>query len=460
MKKAVRYGLLTLVLLATLGAATFFFAPWKPYLAARISHALTAQGLPESRFTIGDLTPRGVTLSDVSVGTEVPLALTRATIGYSLQGIRNKTVEDITLSGLKLTASKGAEGWQVAELAAFNKPTAEKKTFTIPVTRAALAALPVTRVAVSDSSLTLASDGLSGDIPLALSFTRAGTPSLTYDAPSLTLTAGKTTLTTGAIKITATLDETAAAWKGNWSLDTLNVSGAPVMLPPLSAKGDFTLTADAAQLNGTLTSDDKSYHAAFALAYPLAVPDTAKLTLTAARVPWNGGVLSVKNVALPLTEKRAVSLTLNVDHVSLATLMQSLTGDKASGTGAVSGSIPVRISANGEVTFGEANLKAEEPGVIALAPEVIPGDNPQVVLVRDILKNLHYSLLSMRLENRPNKKLALLLSVEGNNPDMPNARNVRLNVQLNGDLLQLVQQSIMTLTDPKQLLENEANEPN
>lgn len=460
MKKILRRILVPLLIIVALSAAGFVLLPWKPYLAARVSEMLAAKGLPPTRFSIGELTTHGLTLTEVAVGTETPLTIARATLGYSPTTLRAKTVESLALGGLTLTARKGETGWELAELAAFSTPSAEKKPLAIPLTRAALDALPVAHVSLYESMLALESDGLTGQIPLALTFTREGVPSLTYDASQLTLAMGETSLSTSDTHIHATLDESAATWKGEWSIAALSLGGVPMVLPPLDAKGNVTLTADTATAGGTLVSADKSYRAAFALTYPLAEPQKAKLTLTTARVPWNGGVLSVKNVALPMGSKRAFSFTLNVDHVSLATLMQSLTGDKASGTGAVSGSIPVTIAANGEVSFGEANLKAEEPGVIALAPEVIPGDNPQVVLVRDILKNLHYSLLSMRLENRPNKKLALLLSVEGKNPDVAGARDVRLNVQLNGDLLQLVQQSIMTLTDPKQLLEQEANDPN
>ena len=71
------------------------------------------------------------------------------------------------------------------------------------------------------------------------------------------------------------------------------------------------------------------------------------------------------------------------------------------------------------------------------------------------MKNLHYTVLSIGMDSDKNHKLSAVLAVEGNNPDVANGRPVKLNVHLNGDLLDFIQQSLMSLIDPHMFIKQD-----
>ena len=92
-----------------------------------------------------------------------------------------------------------------------------------------------------------------------------------------------------------------------------------------------------------------------------------------------------------------------------------------------------------------------------MVPGAIPGDNQQIALVREILKDLHYSLLSVAVDSGKDHKLSVMLALEGNNLSVYNGRPVKLKVHLSGDVLNFIQQNLTAFTDPKQLLKQGKN---
>lgn len=179
------------------------------------------------------------------------------------------------------------------------------------------------------------------------------------------------------------------------------------------------------------------------------------MQLNSAAIPWNKGVLSVKGTVIPLNGKEDIHVTLNVEHVPVNALMMMLTGKETVATGDVSGNIPVTIAPDGKISVGQGKLATEKPGMISLSPETIPGDTEQIVFVREVMKNLHYQVLSIGMDGDKDNKLSVLLAVEGNNPDVAEGRPVKLNVQLTGELLNLFQQSLISLIDPNTFLKQE-----
>ena len=132
--------------------------------------------------------------------------------------------------------------------------------------------------------------------------------------------------------------------------------------------------------------------------------------------------------------------------------MQILTRERVSATGSVSGDLPLIIERNGNFSFGKGKLQADSPGTITLPPDAIPGDNAQIAMTRDILKNFHYKILSLSISSGMDGKTPILITLEGNNPDMYNGKPVKINVRLSGDVLNLIRQNVLFLTDPKSIL--------
>jgi hypothetical protein len=244
---------------------------------------------------------------------------------------------------------------------------------------------------------------------------------------------------------------------GTWNIRGIRLSGMPVPVPPLEGKGTIQWN-QILKVAGGFASADNTHKADFALDYPLADAAKAKFNLSGAQFPWNSGKISVQPFSALLFDSKPVALKLNLDNVSLNALMQQATGNRATATGMLSGILPVTVARDGSFTVQKGNLKTAEVGTIILPPDVIPGDHPQVEVVREVLKNFHYTDFSLTVDSKDPKKLSMLLSLKGNNPDVYNGRMVNLNVNLAGDLLDLLQQGLVTITDPKQLLKQGNNE--
>jgi hypothetical protein len=243
--------------------------------------------------------------------------------------------------------------------------------------------------------------------------------------------------------------------QGNWEIRNVTITGLPLILPPLSGKGTIELAGSQLKMAGVFASTDASHKADFALDYPMDNADKAVLKIASAKLPWNEGVVSVKPLSIALYGNKPVKVTAVLDKVSLNTLMQQATGNKATASGVISGELPITIARSGAVTVQKGSLKTTDNGKISLPPDVIPGDHPQVEMVREVLKDFHYTDFSMAVNSDNPKKLSILLSLKGNNPEVYNGRMVNLNVNLSGDLIDLLHQGMITIVDPKQLLNKE-----
>lgn len=451
-----RKTLRVLAALAALIVAAWLLLPWRIWVQEKLVRELTEKGIGPVTLTLDSIGLRGVTLKDVSLG-DPPLTLSDLTLAYSPRQLLDGTIEEVELRGLTLTARQDAQGWHIAGIDGLlrSKESSSTKS-TIPVTREELAAIPLQQVRVSESMLRIETPSWNIEAPVTLTLQRAQTITLAINSTGLTLHKGADTLTTGPFTLKLTLDESAKQWRGEWSLDAIALTSESLVLPALKAKGELAVQADSIALKGTAEDASRAYGGSFNLDYSLADSTRSRLTIQRAQLPWGGGKLSLSNARVPLGEKKPITLTLNVQQVAIDTLMQGITGDQATATGVVSGSVPLTITTDGEFRIGKAALKADAPGVISLSPQAIPGDNTQVALVRELLKNLHYTLLSLELETAPDRSLAALLTVEGKNPDVEGGRPIKLKVHLSGDLLNLITQNVKLMTDPKNFIQQEA----
>lgn len=191
---------------------------------------------------------------------------------------------------------------------------------------------------------------------------------------------------------------------------------------------------------------------------PLDNIQAGTLTVEQASMPFMGGQVRSKKLIVPLQEPRTIDTTLELKHVSVAALLEIMTGKNTSATGTISGALPVTLRADNTFLVHDAELKSDQAGKIMLPPELIPGDHPQVDFVRNVLKDFHYDLLSMRLNSGKDDKLTIGLRLSGNNPDVMDGRAIKLNVNLTGDMLNFIQQNVLLMSDPKRLLKRGQDE--
>jgi hypothetical protein len=243
-------------------------------------------------------------------------------------------------------------------------------------------------------------------------------------------------------------------WQGKWELKNLQLTGGPAPLPPLSGKGELSVSQLAFSLSGELGSDDKTHRLTTKMHYAFGQLAESYVKLDTLKFPWQGGTIAlVSPVELKGVRTAPVSVTLDVSQVPLSDLLALLTQQRATATGVVSGRIPLQLMPDNTIKVQNASLQTQQPGTIAIQPDVIPGASPELELVRQIVSNFHYSQLSIKGDSKEGDKLSMLLSLSGNNPALYNGQAINLNVNLQGDMIQLLQGSILPLNDVRAWLE-------
>lgn len=162
-----------------------------------------------------------------------------------------------------------------------------------------------------------------------------------------------------------------------------------------------------------------------------------QLALEQATLPLFGGMLEV----LPQTvgiDQFPLDLTLAVHDVDLAQLLDSLNYPALSGTGTLSGKLPLRLSPDTvEVMAGE--LTATVPGVLRYQGPAAESEN----IAFKALRNLLYHSLKASVNYRPNGEYQIGLRMEGKNPQLLAGHPVAFNLNLSGQLPELLQKGIL-----------------
>lgn len=455
-KRKIITALVFLALVLILGAAAL---PWKPLLERQLTVLLEQRGFENVHLSIAGIGWNKIVLEDVSLGKSVPFILKNVAVDYDFT---NRIPGGMTLGGLAVSLRRDAEGrWAVGGLEGAMQASEPGARLRLPVAMEQIGRVPFDRIAIESSTADFTTDTWQAFVPLRLDWEKAPVPKITYSADGVVFKRGKIHAVANGVKADAALDGGKQAWRGAWSAGKVDLAGAPVPVPPLHGAGTINATADEIAVAGNFRSDDGAYAIGFSLKRSLAPGERTVATITRAAMPWKEGSLAAENVKMILGAQQKTKFNLQVAHVSIGALMQSLTGEKVTATGAVSGTIPVTVGKGGAIEFGQGTLTAEGPGSIVMPPEAIPGDNEQIALVRDIMKDFRYSQLAIAMDPAAEKGLSVMLTVEGSNPAVYNGRSVKLNVRLTGDVLDFIRQNIIFLTDPETLLEQgKAHEKN
>jgi len=450
MKK--RWLFLFLLLLALLIGVTVI-APWREIIESRLKAMLESQGFADVHMTIESVGLNSAALKDISVGSPAPFTLKNLTLNYSLADLREGYLRELTLAGLTLEATQQADGqWRITGLEGWQNQGSGKK-FTLPVTPDEMNNIHLGQASVEDGNVRVAAERWRLEFPLALSWQKNPVPQVNASTAGLTFQMPNLEIMTGATVANANLAAQPHEWQGTWRMENINIKSGELDIPMLAGAGTFTAQAERISLQGQFKNIGNTHQADLRLEFPWNDASAAKLVVIHGVMPWNEGTIAVRNTPIPLTGDRDIKLSLEVQHVAIDSLLQMLTGDRAKATGLVSGILPVTIKADGTIIVDHGKLQTEGPGTITMAPDAIPGDNEQIALVRDVLKNLHYTNLSITADSDAENKLSVRMTLEGNNPDVYGGKPVKLNVHLTGDVLDLVQQTFMSLVNPKLLLE-------
>lgn len=442
-----RYRIIAGFSLAVIAAVilSVAFLPWKAPLGRKLQHILEAKGFQNVRLTLSDIGFTGATLQNITIGDEHPLTLKNLTLHYSAREIMKGNLRELNISGLALEIRQQDGKWIIPGYGGGGSG----KKFTLPVTPAEIAAIPFDKVTIDDSRVDIVMPAGRVSLPLKLEWNRAAL-SVHTENPSFTGEKFSARATRGEINAKPSPEN--SQWEGMWKFEDVQPEAGDSGLPLMNLDGTIKADATTIAIDGKMAGKNDT-HAVFSLRHSLAGEQGPVLTVANASMPWHGGRVALGKTTIPLTGKQAVKLTLKAEKISVDAFMQSLTGKRVSATGIVSGALPLAIGRDGSISFDAGQLRTDGPGVISMPPELIPGDNEQVALTREILKNFHYDGLSLAVDDAEGGAISVLVTAEGRNPDVLNGRAVKLNLRLTGDLLDLIRQNAMFLAEPQKILE-------
>jgi len=177
------------------------------------------------------------------------------------------------------------------------------------------------------------------------------------------------------------------------------------------------------------------------------------LTVQQAALSIYDGFLAI----LPCTvnmDQRPILLTLQVRDVDLSQLLSSLHYEDLTATGTVRGELPLSISSDA-VELLDGSLKGTRPGVLRYLGPVADKES----IAFKALRNLEYRSLQAKVNYRPNGDYHLGLRVEGSNPDVLSGQPFAFNLNLNGQLPELLQRGMMAGDFERAILEEAKSKP-
>ena len=183
----------------------------------------------------------------------------------------------------------------------------------------------------------------------------------------------------------------------------------------------------------------------------------AKNTLHIDDMTWGlaGGTVTSTPFTYDIGNKSA-DFILHAEKLNLANLFTAVPVDGLTATGLISGEIPVQVI-NNQFKVNQGHLEAVQTGDIqydpADVPELFKKDNPYVNMVRDAMKNYNYNILSLTVDSGTSNNQSVVLKARGSNPDFFDGRPVELNLNIEGELEDLLKFNVGAYNLPQRIME-------
>lgn len=180
--------------------------------------------------------------------------------------------------------------------------------------------------------------------------------------------------------------------------------------------------------------------------------DDGKIEIQDMDVTMAGGVLRTRALIEP-GENSSTDGTVQVRSVDLREVLELIGVDGLSGTGRITGTVPVHIR-NGQVSVVDGLLKAEGPGVLRYSgtalQEQLSARPDTVGTVAQVLSDFQYKKLSIELNKAVEGKGVIVLHMDGSNPKALNGHPFAFNISIESDfnkLGRIAQGGLKAVTD-------------
>jgi hypothetical protein len=147
---------------------------------------------------------------------------------------------------------------------------------------------------------------------------------------------------------------------------------------------------------------------------------------------------------------------LRAEQLDLGRLLALSRMEGLSGEGKLDGVLPLRLS-QGAVIIEGGELAATGPGVLRYAagsaPAALRAGGEGVDLLLQALENFRYEALKITLDGRTDAAMDIDLHLAGANPDLYDGHPVEFNLDLEGELANILRQGVASYQIPERIRE-------
>ncbi|MEL6962344.1 MAG: YdbH domain-containing protein [Pseudomonadota bacterium] len=162
--------------------------------------------------------------------------------------------------------------------------------------------------------------------------------------------------------------------------------------------------------------------------------------------------------AAPFTfgsDVKDLTMVLQAEQLDLEALLRLTPLDEVKGEGRIDGTLPLTIGGTAAIEGGE--LAASGPGVIRYVPSSVPGvlqaGGESVTLMLQALENFQYDALNLTLNGKTDGETNIGLHLKGANPQLYDGYPVEFNLNLDGNLANLIQTNLENYQIPDRIRE-------
>lgn len=169
---------------------------------------------------------------------------------------------------------------------------------------------------------------------------------------------------------------------------------------------------------------------------PLKEPMKGQITLSKAEAGLLDGLVTVMPATLDFS-KDSQPLEIELTNVDLGRLLAEHPSSDLTGTGKISGSVPIELTKTG-IIVREGRLAAQQPGgrlqYRSARVNDIAKTSEGMKVITDALDDFHYTVLDSGVSYDENGKLMLAVRLQGSNPALEGGRAINFNITLEEDL--------------------------
>lgn len=186
------------------------------------------------------------------------------------------------------------------------------------------------------------------------------------------------------------------------------------------------------------------------VSYQMTAKDSPQILLDQMRFLILDGEVSINPTVIHLSPDSGISyINANLDNIDLNTFFHWIEIDGLGGDGRLFGKIPLVLKKNG-IAIANGQLAAKSPGTLRFqsqkVTELLANKAEEVDLLLQAMRDFRYKELTLNLDKSEMHDLHVKLSVLGNNPNVKDGQDFRLNVQLESKidkLLKAIQQGLL-----------------